>query len=65
MSWDSLVGTATCYWLYGTGIEYRWGRDFPLLSRTDLWPTLPTIQWVSGLSRGESGWGVTLTTHPI
>jgi hypothetical protein len=27
--WDSSVGIATRYWLYGPGIESWWGRDFP------------------------------------
>jgi len=40
---DSSVGIATCYGLDGTGIEYWWGRDFPLPSRPALGPTqLPT-----------------------
>jgi hypothetical protein len=65
VSWDSSIGTVTRYGLYGTGIEYRWGRDFPRLSRTTLGLTQLTIQWISGLSRGKSGRGVALTTHPI
>jgi hypothetical protein len=30
---DSSVSIATGYWLDGLGIESRWGRDFPHLSR--------------------------------
>jgi len=30
---DSSVGIATRYGLDGQGIEYRWGRDFPHMSR--------------------------------
>jgi len=41
-----------------------WGRDFPHLSRPVLRPTQPSLQWVPGLSRGQSGRGVALTTHP-
>ena len=48
----SVVGIATGYGLDGPGIESRWGRDFPQLSRPALGPTQPPIQCVPGLSRG-------------
>jgi hypothetical protein len=43
MGRDSSVGIATRYELDGTGIESRWGRDFPLPSRTALGPTQPPV----------------------
>ena len=46
----SSVGIATGYGLDGPGIESRWGRDFPNLSRLSLGPTQPPVQWASGLS---------------
>jgi hypothetical protein len=61
---DSSVGIATRYGLDGPGIESRWGRDFLHLSRPALGLTQPPIQWVPALSRGQSGRGVALATHP-
>ena len=48
----SSVSIATVYGLDGPGIETRWGRDFPHLSRQTLGPTQPPVQWVPGLSWG-------------
>jgi hypothetical protein len=51
---NSSVGIATRYELDDPGIESRWVRDFPHLSRSTLWPTQHPIQWVQGLYRGYS-----------
>ena len=47
-----VVGIATGYGLDGSGIESRWGRDFPHLSRPVLGPIQPSVQWVPVLFRG-------------
>ena len=47
----SVVGIATGYGLDGPGIESRWGRGFPHLSRPALGSTQPPVQCVPGLSR--------------
>jgi len=49
---DSVVGIATGYELDGPGIESRWGRDFPYMSRPVLGPTQPPVRWVPDFSRG-------------
>jgi hypothetical protein len=54
---DSLVGTATRYGLDGSGIESRWGRGFPRLSRTALEPTQLPLQWVPGFYPGGKAEG--------
>jgi hypothetical protein len=54
---DSSVGIATRYGLDGPGIESRWRRDIPHLSRPALGPTQPPIQWVPGLFPGSKAAG--------
>ena len=49
---DSVEGIATGYGLNGQGIESRWVRDFPHLSRPVLGSTQPRVQWVRALSWG-------------
>jgi len=48
----SVVVIATGYGLNGQGIESRWGRNFPHLSRLAPGTTQPPVQWLPGLSRG-------------
>jgi len=47
-----------------SGIESRWGRDFPHLSRSAPWPIQAPIKWVPGFSPGVNlpGRGV---DHPL
>jgi hypothetical protein len=47
----SSVVIATSYVLDDPGIEPRWERDFPHLSRPALGSIQPPLQWVSGLCR--------------
>ena len=62
----SVLGIATRYGLAGPGNESRRGPDFPHLPRPALGPAQPPVHWVPGFSPGvKSGWGVTLTPHPL
>jgi hypothetical protein len=49
----SSVGISIDYGMDGPGIESRWERDFPRLSRPVLGSTQPPVQWVSGLPWGK------------
>ena len=48
VSWDYVVGIATCYGLDGPGIKSQRWQDFPHLSQLALGPTQPPTQWVLG-----------------
>ena len=52
MGRDSSIDIVTRYGLDGPGIESRWGRDFPHLSRPALGPTQPPIKCVPGFFPG-------------
>ena len=61
-----VVGIATGYGLDGSGIESRWGQDFPHLSRPALGPTQPPRTMGTGSFSGvKCDRGVTLTPHPL
>jgi len=61
----SSVGIATGYGLDGPGIESRWGRDFPHLSRPALWPNQTPVRWVPGLFRGKERPGRDADPSPL
>jgi len=49
----SSVCIATGYGLDGPGIESRWWRDLPHISRSALGSTQPPLQWVPCFPRGK------------
>jgi len=61
---ENAVGIATRYGLDGPGMEFRWGRGFPHLSRPALGPTQPPVQWISGLFPGGKATGGCGLDHP-
>ena len=62
----SVVGIATGYELDGPGIESRWERDSLHLSNTGLRAHPASCTMGTGSLPGiKSGWGLTLTPHPL
>jgi hypothetical protein len=54
------------YLLDGPGIESRWEAKFSIPVQTDPGAHPASFTMITGfLSRGQSGRGVALTTHPI
>ena len=66
MGRDSSVTIANGYGLDGPGIESRWGRDFPHLSRKGPGAHPASCTMGTGFFPGvKSGQGATLTPHPL
>ena len=61
----SVVGIATGYGLDGPGIESRWGRDFPHLSRRPWGPPSLLYNGYQVFPGVKGGRDVTLTPHPL
>jgi len=62
---DSAVGIATRYGLGGPGIESRLGAKVSVSFQTGPGAHPASYTMVPGISRRQSGQGVTLNTHPI
>jgi hypothetical protein len=63
---DYAVGMSTRHVLDSTGVESRWQRDFPHLSRPAFGPTQSPVEWVRGLiSRGKAAGTWHWPTTPI
>ena len=58
-----VVGIKAGHGLDGTGIEFRWARDFLHLFTMALGPNHPPVQWVQGLFLGLK-WPEDGVDHP-
>lgn len=61
---DSVDDIAIRYELHSSGIESRWGREFPCPSRRALKPIQPPVQDVIGLFTGVKRQGVGVNHRP-
>jgi hypothetical protein len=61
----SVVGIAIGYGMDSLGIESRWGRDSPHLSRPAPGTSQPPVRWVPGLSRGKEQPGHDTDPSPL
>jgi len=50
---DSVIGIATRYGLYGAGIEFQCGLNFPHPSRPALGPNQRPVKWIQCLFPGD------------
>ena len=61
----SSVGIAAGYELDGPGTESRWGRDFPPVQTGPVAHPASCTMGTGFFPGVKSGWGVTLTPHPL
>ena len=61
----SSVGLATELWAERSGIESRWGRDFPPVQIGPGAHPASCKMGTGSFSGVKCGWGVVLTTHPL
>jgi hypothetical protein len=57
VSWNSLDGIAIRYGMNSPGIQSRWRREFPHLSRPAVGSTQPSIQCIPGPFHGSKAVG--------
>ena len=62
---SSSVGIATDYGMNGSGIESRWGRDFPPVQTGSGAHASSSTMGTGSFPGVKCGRGVLLTTHPL